>query len=263
MSAPARNERAQTVRVRTPEGVVFSHRLAGPVLRMLALLIDWMIVTAGWSMVSVALGFVAILSADAARAVMIVGYFVVSQGYGMFFEYRWRGATPGKRVMRLRVIDERGLRLTLAQVVLRNLLRAIDTLPAGYLAGGAAALLSRRGQRLGDLAAGTLVIWEAAEPAPNLEMLRSEKYNTLRGHAPVVARLRQAVTPAAARVAWQTLARRDRLDDAARVELFARLAEHFKSLAAFPASATEGVSDEQFVRNAVEVLFVERRAGKG
>ncbi|MDF9833511.1 putative RDD family membrane protein YckC [Ereboglobus sp. PH5-5] len=251
-------ERLDTIRVRTPECAVFSHRLASPVPRMLALLADWMIVSAGWGIVSVAISLLAIVSVDAMRAVSVIGYFVVSQGYSIFFEWRWRGLTPGKRMLRLRVIDERGLRLSLWQVVLRNLLRAIDALPLGYFAGGATALLSRRCQRLGDLAAGTLVIWEASEPAPDPALLGSEKYNTLRGHAPVVARLRQAVSPEEARVAWLALARRDKLDDAARAELFADLAEHFKSLTAFPESVTDGVSNEQFVRNVVDVLFVER-----
>jgi uncharacterized RDD family membrane protein YckC len=255
--------RQRTIRVRTPEGAVFSHRLASPVLRMLALLADWMIVTAGWGIVSTALGMLAIVSADVARAVMIIGYFVASQGYSIYFEYRWRGHTIGKRMLRLRVIDAHGLRLTLTQVVLRNLLRAIDSLPFGYVVGGVAALLNRRGQRLGDLAAGTLVIWEAPEPAPNPGLLQGGKYNTLRAHAPVVARLRQAVSPAEARVAWQALVRRDRLDDAARMELFARLAAHFKALTPIPESVTDGVVDEQFVRNVVDVLFVERRVGEG
>lgn len=251
-------ERLQFVRVRTPEGAVFSHRLASPVLRFLALMLDWMIVTAGWGIVSSILNIFALVNADVMRAVTIIGYFAVSQGYGIACEWRWRGHTIGKRMMRLRVIDERGLRLTLTQVVLRNLLRAIDVLPAGYLVGGLAAFFSGRGQRLGDLAAGTLVIWEAAVPAPGPELLQSGKYNTLRSHAPVVARLRQAVSPDEARVAWQALVRRAGLEDGARAELFAMLAAHFKSLTAFPEGTTDGVTDEQFVRNVVEVLFVER-----
>jgi len=253
------SERANVIRLRTPEGAVFSHRLASPVLRMLALVVDWMIVSAGWGAVGTVLALLAIVSADLMRAVAVIGYFAVSLGYWIWFEWRWRGRTIGKRMLKLRVIDARGLRLTLTQVVMRNLLRAVDALPAVYLVGGVVALLNRRGQRLGDLAAGTLVIWESAEAAPGAEFFPGGKYNTLRGHARVVARLRQAVSPEEARVAWQAVARRDGFDDAARVEVFARLAERFKSVTTFPSDALEGVSDEQFVRNVVEVLFVERR----
>jgi hypothetical protein len=120
------------------------------------------------------------------------------------------------------------------------------------------ALFNRRAQRLGDLAAGTLVIWEPMEPAPDLATLQTGKYNSLRAHLPVVARLRQAVTPGEARAAWQALVRRDRFEDAARVRLFAELAGHFKGLTPIPAEAVEGVSDEQFVRNVVEVLYLGR-----
>ena len=246
-------------RVRTPEGVVFSHRLASPASRMLALLVDWLVVSAAWSVASVLFVLLAIASADVARAVSVVGYFVVSLGYWIWFEWGRGGQTPGKRMLRLRVIDARGLRLTFAQVVLRNVMRCLDLLPVAYMAGGITALLNRLGQRLGDLAAGTLVIWEPAGTAPGTDLLQGGKYNTLRAHVRAVARLRHAVAPDEARVAWQALARRDRLDDAARVELFGGLAARFKALAALPEGAAEGLADEQFVRNVVDVLYVERR----
>jgi len=263
MSGALGTERRDTIRLRTPEGAVFSHRLASPVLRMLAMVVDWMIVSAGWSLVSMALATLAVVSVDLMRAVSVIGYFVVSLGYWILLEWRWRGRTIGKRLLKLRVIDARGLGLSLTQVVMRNLMRAVDGLPAFYLVGGVAALVNRRGQRLGDLAAGTLVIWEVAEAGPGAEFLLGGKYNTLRGHARVVARLRQAVSPEEARVAWQAVARREGLVDGARVVVFARLAERFRALTAFPVDAVEGVSDEQFVRNVVEVLFVERSGGSG
>ena len=251
-------ERLHLLRVRTPEGVAFSFRLASPVLRLSALTVDFFVVLAAWSAVSVVFALLELVARDFARAAAVIGFFLLSQGYRMGCEWLWRGQTLGKRLLRLRVVDERGLRLAFAQVVLRNLLRFVDALPLAYAVGGIAALVSRRGQRLGDLAAGTLVVWEPAEPAPDLAALRSDKYNSLRAHAPAVARLRQAVGPAEARVAWQALARRDRLDERARVALFAELAGHFKQLTPIPAEAADGVSDEQFVRNVVDVLFLTR-----
>jgi uncharacterized RDD family membrane protein YckC len=251
-------ERTQRWQVRTPEGVSFSFRLASPVLRLAALIIDWMIVSAGWSIVAIVLRLLHVVSADLAGALGFITYFLLSQGYRIAMEWLWRGQTIGKRILRLRVVDERGLRLAFSQIVLRNLLRFVDMLPACYLVGGVTALINRRAQRLGDLAAGTLVIWDPAEPTPDFAALKTGKYNSLRAHAPVVARLRQAVSPTEARVAWQALARRDRFDDLARVRLFGELAAHFKALTPVPADATDGVSDEQFVRNVVEVLFVDR-----
>lgn len=250
--------RSDTVQLRTPEGVAFSFRLASPGLRLAALLIDLAVIAATWSVISILFSLLGIVSPDFARGAAIVGYFLFSQGYRIGLEWRWRGQTIGKRLLQLRVIDERGLPLTFAQVVLRNLLRFIDALPLAYAVGGAAALLSSRAQRLGDLAAGTLVIWEPAEPAPDLAALRGEKYNSLRAHPGVVARLRQTIGPAEARVAWQALARRDQLEAEARVALFADLAAHFRERTPIPVELLDGISDEQFVRNVVDVLYLTR-----
>ena len=251
-------ERTLLWRVRTPEGVAFSLRLASPVLRAGALLIDLAAVSAGWSAIGIALSLLRLLSPDIGGLVMTVGYFVVSEGYWIACEWLWGGQTLGKRLLRLRVVDARGLRLTFTQVVLRNLLRFIDGLPLFYLVGGAAALLSRRAQRLGDLAADTLVVWEPAEPTPDFAALRAEKYNSLREHTTVVARLRQGVSPSEARAIWSAVARRDELEPAARVRLFADLAAYLRRVAAAPPEVTDGIADEQFVRNAVEVLCISR-----
>lgn len=250
--------RLHLLQVRTPEGVAFSFRLASPVLRLGALAIDLLVVAAAWGLISVLFRLLGLVAPDLARGIELVAYFLLSQGYRIGCEWGWRGQSVGKRLLRLRVVDERGWRLTFGQIVLRNLVRFVDALPLAYGVGGVAALVSRRGQRLGDLAAGTIVVWEPAEALPDLASLRSDKYNSLRAHPPVVARLRQAVGPAEARVAWQALARRDQLDAQARIALFAKLATRFKDLTPIPAEAAEGVSDEQFVRNVVDVLFLTR-----
>lgn len=249
-------DRVHLWRVRTPEGVAFSFRLASPALRAVATWIDMGVVFATWTVVSIAIQFLRVLSSDVAGMFTFIGFFVLSQGYRMTTEWLWRGQTIGKRVLRLRVVDATGLRLTFAQVALRNLLRFVDVLPGAYLVGGIAALLSQKGQRLGDLAAGTLVIWEPKETLPDAASVRTEKYNSLREHPPLVARLRQTVTPSEARAAWQVLARREKMDSAARLKLFADLAAYFRGLTPFPQDAVEGVSDEQLVRNVVDVLFL-------
>lgn len=164
-------DRTHLWRVRTPEGVALRFRLASPVLRAGALMIDWAAVTAAWAAVATGASLLKLVSADAEGMAVTIGYFIFSQGYWIATEWLWRGQSLGKRVLRLRVVDAGGRRLTLAQVGLRNALRFVDGLPVFYLVGGVAALVSARGQRLGDLAADTLVVWEPAEAAPNLAAL--------------------------------------------------------------------------------------------
>lgn len=248
-------DRTQTLRVRTPEGVVFGFLIASPVSRMAAWAIDFISVNIAWTVVSTLLYFVAMLSVDLMMAVQFWGYFAVMLGYPIATEWLWQGRTLGKRILRLRVVDERGLRLTFAQVLVRNLLRAIDVLPACYLVGGLSALASARGQRLGDLAGATIVVREPEILAPDWAALGAVRYNSLRDHPHVAARLRQTLTPAEVRVAVLALVRRPELDAEARVALFAEIAAHVRAEVALPPEAVEGITDEQLVRNVVDVIF--------
>ncbi len=255
MNEVPRVSRAE-LKLRTPEGVSFSLRLASPLLRLNALVVDWMVVSVAWSIITILLSLLEILAGDLARGLAFVLYFLLSQGYRIFTEWAWQGQTLGKRLLKIRVVDVRGLRLTFAQVFLRNILRFVDMLPFAYAVGGITALVSGKAQRLGDLVGGTLVVWEESDPVPNLGLLGENKYNSLRGHAPLVARLRQSVSPAEARLAWQALRRKDQLDDEARLILFRDLARFFRGVTKFPQELTQGVSDEQLVRNVVDVLLV-------
>jgi uncharacterized RDD family membrane protein YckC len=243
------------LRIRTPEGVVFSYRLAGPITRALAWAIDFLIGMVVTIAVGSLLTYLHFLSRDIATGLTLVAFFVTSIGYGILFEWLWRGQTPGKRLLRLRVIDGNGLRLQFYQLFLRNLLRPVDSLPVFYLVGGLAALLSRRAQRLGDLAADTVVVHTPRYSEPDLEQLLAGKFNSLRRSPHLAARLRQRVTPEEARLALSALLRRESYDPEARVALFAELASHFKSLVTFPAEDTEALPDEQYVRNVVDILF--------
>jgi uncharacterized RDD family membrane protein YckC len=81
-------------------------------------------------------------------------------GYFALFEAYWRGQTPGKRIMKLRVIKDSGRQITLFEALARNLLRFVDFLPQLYLVGVITMLCNRKNKRLGDLAAGTLVVHE-------------------------------------------------------------------------------------------------------
>lgn len=252
--------RANTLLIRTPEGIVFSQLLAGPVTRCLAWLIDMVVILAiamGLVLVSSLLGLV---SEDFAQALATLLFFVTSIGYGMVLEWYWRGQTLGKRALRLRVMDADGLRLHPTQIVLRNLLRFVDMLPLFYFAGGLACLLSRRAQRLGDLAANTIVVRHPRITEPDLDKLLEGKFNSLRGHPHLEARLRQRVSASEASLALQALLRRDELDPPARVGLFAAMAGHFREKSVYPSEITEGLTDEQYMRNIVDIVFRPRKS---
>lgn len=246
---------ARALAVRLPEGVEFSLPLAGPVRRLLALLVDVAAVSVASSVLSIGAVALAVLSVDLAVAVTTLLYFVLSVGYGIACEGWLRGQTLGKRLLGLRVMDARGLRLTPAQVVLRNLLRPIDSLPALYLIGGIAALLSPRGQRLGDLAAGTVVVRVGGVEWSGAGAWSGDRFNSLAAYPHLVARLRQSVTPDEARLALEALERRDELRPEARVELFAELAAHLRERVRFPEEAWSGLPDERYVRAVVDLLF--------
>ena len=246
---------ANALRVRTPEGIVFTLPLAGPVTRLLAWSVDLACILAVGSITAAVVGLTRVVSLDFARALTVCCYFVLSIGYGIVLEWRWRGQTVGKRLLRLRVIDQGCLRLQLNQVVVRNLLRFIDCLPAFYLVGGLACLLSRRAQRLGDIAAGTVVVRTPRVEEPDLSQIGTDGFNSLRGYPHLAARLRQRVSPQAAAVSLQALLRRESLDPVARVELFADIASRMRVLQPFPQEATDGLSDERYVRDAVEIVF--------
>lgn len=179
--------------VRTPEQVVLELPLAGPTSRMFAYGIDVACVAA--LVVGMAFVFVnpiVLLQAAAAgvgerwadaledpervvgavREIVVVvvsaallAQVVVETLYFVLFETLAAGRSPGKMLTGLRVVAENGRAIGFPQALARNLLRFIDALPLGYLVGLAASLASPRGQRLGDLAAGTIVVRLDRPPA--------------------------------------------------------------------------------------------------
>jgi uncharacterized RDD family membrane protein YckC len=241
--------------IKTPEGIKFSLRLAGPVTRFLSWAVDLGTVFAIISILNVVLGIFGVISRDLAVAANIVAFFLVSIGYGIITEWYWQGQTLGKKLLRLRVMDEQGLRLQFSQIVIRNLLRFIDSLPALYLVGGLFCLFNKRAQRLGDFAANTIVIWAPHVDEPDLNQLLEGKYNSFRAYPHLEARLRQHITPAEAQIAIQSIVRRDDMNPQARIELFRELTSYFKTIVSFPQEATDGLSDEQYVRNVVAAVF--------
>jgi len=249
------NERKNSLTIETPEGVTFSYELATPVTRALAWSVDAAVIGAASMTAASVTQSTNILSPDWAKALGVALYFAISMGYGIVLEWRWRGQTLGKRLLGLRVIDAQGLRLQLSQIAIRNLLRAVDALPLLYLIGGSASLVSRYGQRLGDLAANTVVAHQRTRQEPDLEQIAPARYNSLQAYPQLAARLRSLASPEAVGIAVRAITGRDGYEPAARVELFQELGAYFRSLVRFPESAVEGLTDEQYVRSALRVIY--------
>jgi uncharacterized RDD family membrane protein YckC len=148
-----------TAEVETPEHVRFRYRVAGPVRRMLAYLID-LLIRAG---VLLAIGVVlsiAMAGNTGVFGIIAVLPFALEWGYYVFFETIGDGRSPGKRALSLRVVKEGGYPIGFIDSVLRNLLRAADWLPLCYVLGLIVTAADSRYRRIGDLVAGTLVVVE-------------------------------------------------------------------------------------------------------
>lgn len=144
--------------VETPEGIALSLRPAGLVSRGLAYLVD-LAIRAGLVLVA---AMVAGPMGGIGKAFLLIGYFALEWGYPVAFELARSGGTPGKWAMGLRVVMDSGLPVTPAASLLRNVLRTADFLPALYGFGLTAMLLRTDFKRLGDMAAGTLVVYRDA-----------------------------------------------------------------------------------------------------
>jgi len=247
------------ITIETPEGVSFSLYLAGPFTRFLAWLIDCLVLQAATMFLyGIFSGFEFILG-NVGAALLILAYFAGSFLYRIGMEWRFRGQTLGKRLLKLRVVDSSGLRLQFHQVVIRNLVRVVDAIPVLYVVGGLAMLINKKHQRLGDLAANCVVTYIPEDEAPDFKQVLPGKYNSFRDYPHLEGRLRQQVTPQEADLLVQSLLRREGLEAAERVQLYRELAEHFREKAAFPEDAVAGITDEQYLRNVVDSVFRGRR----
>lgn len=240
----------------TPEGVRFELPLAGPASRFLAWLLDAVVINGAFAVVVRFVSLGRAIDADFTMALLILTYFLLTIGYPIALEWMWRGQTVGKRIFGLRVIDAGGRRLEFTQILLRNLLRLVDTLPFLYLLGGVSLVLTRRCQRLGDLAADTVVIRQRKLSLPHIPPPQNaERFNSLLDHPHLAARLRQSVPVALAQIAMETLLRRDELTPEARIAVFRALAARFNAIVAFPEETLAGMADERYVRNCLEVVL--------
>jgi uncharacterized RDD family membrane protein YckC len=245
----------KVIEIKTPEGVSFPLYPASPLLRAAALLIDFCCIMVAINAVMIPARMIKTISEDTANALAILLPFILLFGYYIIIEWFWDGRSVGKKLFRLRIIDQNGLNLSFPQVLLRNLLRVVDALPLFYVAGGICSMLSPRWQRLGDLAAGTLVIREHKTIAPDLNTILADKYNSFRDFPYFAAKARSAITPDEATLIVDFLQRRNNFNDEVRIKICSQLANYFKNLVEFPAEALENISDERYLRNLVDIVY--------
>jgi uncharacterized RDD family membrane protein YckC len=168
-----------------PEGVLLDYRLAGPVVRACAWAIDALVRV----VIYLVLLLVLSLLGGMGMAILLIGFFLIEWFYPVLFEMQ-NGATPGKRAMGIVVIQDNGTPVTPSASVIRNFLRTVDFLPFLYATGLLAMLLNRHFKRLGDLAAGTVVVYrdtrkkrellpQAVASKPPMELSESEQLTLL------------------------------------------------------------------------------------
>jgi uncharacterized RDD family membrane protein YckC len=227
----------------TPEGVALELTLAGVGSRFSAALIDYLIqfaIVIALGALLYAVGLNPFLGDGFAAAIWTLGIFVLFLGYNIAFEVLNSGRTPGKRLNGLRVVRETGAPVTFAASAVRNVLRIVDILPGMYLVGIGAILATPRNQRLGDLAAGTLVLRERRSLPPETRISPSVQ---------VPAWDTSAVSPDELDAVVAFLGRRSELPAGARIQLAAELAGRLRPKIGGTVASTDG--DEMFLERLV------------
>ncbi|MGE5842224.1 MAG: RDD family protein [Deltaproteobacteria bacterium] len=254
--------------IQTPEQVGFDFVLAGLGSRTAAFLLDtairWFLVLAILAVVGLfhkfmsdlgLFAWVTDLSSTWLIALAVLAYGLVDLGYFLFLEALWSGQTPGKRWQRLRVIRVTGQPIGWLESSIRNILRAVDLVAGVYPVGIVVAFLSRNNQRIGDYAAGTVVIVEHKRSAP-AERRQSQSSQGLT-HPEIewyVSRLKSTQY----QVLRSFLERRDQMEQGPRHELARLLCRQlFKQMSK---STRMSVSYESFIEEIVAWYERRRRA---
>ena len=227
--------------ISTPEGIQLTQTLAGLGSRYLARLLDWLIrIVLLWAAL---VAFRPLAGNGLALAVLWIVYFVLFLLYDIISELVGKGRTIGKMAAGIRVVRVDSRPIDLWSSVVRNLLRLVDEIISLGLAGTISIFASRRGQRLGDLAAGTVVVRErsftaAADPLPAWAEAAD---------APFLEWDTSGVTGNQLALARAFIARRSMLRTDARARLAAELASDIRPLV----PAEPGWNDEQFLVSVV------------
>ena len=241
----------------TPEHVHIRLEPAGAGSRFLAILIDTLI-TMGIGMTLYSI-LAALLPGGIAAAISITLQFLITWGWHIYFETRHQGRTPGKRALRLRVVDARGLPVSLYQSLVRNIVRVLDFAPAFYGIGAIVTLATPTRRRLGDLVADTIVIRDARVLAYRGQLAAERRQNALR--TPRVLRLIRHRISLDDREFLLTLClRANRMSPTARYDLMEEVANVYREKLGIE---EEQMSGENLVRDLTAVLFQPERGAAG
>ena len=246
--------------IHTPENVTFEFELAGVAARAVAWGIDVVIMAMGIGIASCIFSMLTTVLGGFAMALLFIAIFLVQWWYSAIFEWWLGGQTLGKKAVGLRTLQARGVRITFMQAVIRNLVRVVDILPGLYFVGGVSAVLDRSGRRLGDLAAGTIVVRERRAPMPSAVVPPSERYNTFIDD-PTVAHAARRITPPERDAMVSLGLRREELPLPVRHELFTKMSAHLERRLGVP--RPPHFSEEKFVLNLTAVVLgqsAERRS---
>ena len=229
----------QRLEIETPERVVIVQDLAGIGSRFAAGLVDACILLVPWIFVSCAFAFAAPHSGQVNQEEMqslgmaVVGIcYAILWLYYLLFESLWGGRTPGKRMLKLRVMSVHGGPAPVSAIVLRNLLRIVDSMPTLILpaVGGVTMFVTRRAQRIGDLAAGTVVVRE-----------RQESLRVPTARSAASADPANEVSAADLEEIDRFIVRRSELLPDVRTRIAARLCERMRAAYGLPPGAPETV----------------------
>ena len=163
--------------VETPEGIDLTAELVGLVPRALAYAIDFFIRAGIVFAASIVLG----LLGASGRGLLLILWFALEWWYPVLYEYFRDGQTIGKKSLGIKVVNDDFTRVTFAAALSRNLLRAADFAPLFYGFGALSMMTTKKFQRLGDMAAGTLVVYARSNNAAALDL------NDIEAITPVVA----------------------------------------------------------------------------
>lgn len=260
---------AQKTKILTPEQVTIEFDIAGIGARAAGMLIDSLIHYFLLLLVVLALIGLRLTSTleildvfsfldNWLFAGLILVLFVIYQGYFLYFEIVWNGQTPGKKVVGIRVVMDDGRPVTAGAVVIRNLLRLVDAfpLPPLYFIGVISAFINTDAKRLGDMAAGTLVVKQGkkAEPVEGV----TEALENTPGLDLAVQQAVLQLTPAEVQAIRQTLERLPQLTP----EVGRKLAEDIALKVAIKvkvAPASLGMTAMGFLQEVLRVIDTRRR----
>ena len=221
---------------------------------MYAFVVDQLLIIAISSVLAKVLMIFSFISPNLYKVISVILFFVLQQGYFIYFEYKWRGQTPGKRMMNIRVAHINGFDLQLNQIIIRNLVRIVDCLPFFGALGGLVGFFSKNNQRLGDMAAATIVLDVKKRVDLPFQSLPINKFNSMLKYPHLCAKLRKVVTPEEVQIVFELLHRKKTISAESSFELYDKAKAYFQKKVAFPDEELVNMSAEMYLINLVNIL---------